>query len=96
MSNPVDKELRGLANLAETILRAGTMPTPERRRPKGGHMTEFISRPKYDGFTREGTSTYVRALRVGTRRFVAEFCRPGFYIRLGAITFHAGFEWADD
>lgn len=59
-------------------------------------MTAFISRPEYDGFTREGTSTYVHALRIGTRRFVVEFCTSGFYIRLGAISFQAGFEWVDD
>lgn len=49
----------------------------------------------YDGFTREGTSTCVKALRIGGERWRVELMKGGVYIRLGNVAFSAGFEWAD-
>jgi hypothetical protein len=50
---------------------------------------------QYDGFTRGGTSKYVRALRLGRGRWRAEFAASGFAVLLGPVTFSAGFEWSD-
>ena len=50
----------------------------------------------YDGFTRDGTSTYVKALHLGGERWFLELYASGFYVRLGSVGFTAGFEWAED
>ncbi len=55
----------------------------------------IIAREEYDGFTRAGTSTYVHSLRIGTERWRIEFMFGAIYVRLGSISFSAGFEWAD-
>ena len=60
-------------------------------------MTEpFIGREKYDGYDRHGTSKYVYAWRIGRGRWRIESSLGGIYVRLGAVEFTAGFNFADD
>jgi hypothetical protein len=56
----------------------------------------LIGFEEYDDFTREGTSTYSRALRIGRKRWRIEIAKKGIYVRLGAVDFQAGFDWADE
>lgn len=55
----------------------------------------LVSVQEYDDCNREGTSIYVRALRLGSERWHVEIGRSWIYVALGAVAFSAGFEWPD-
>jgi hypothetical protein len=55
----------------------------------------FVGWEEYDGFARDGSSKYVRYLRIGRGRWRAEFGASGFAVLLGAVIFSAGFDWSD-
>jgi len=58
-------------------------------------IERIVGWEQYDGFTREGTSKYVRCLRIGRGRWRVEFGAGGVAVLLGPVTFSAGFEWSD-
>lgn len=58
-------------------------------------MSALVGWEEYDGFTRKGTSKYVRYLRIGRGRWRLEATWSGFALLLGPVIFSAGFDWAD-
>jgi hypothetical protein len=50
----------------------------------------------YDSYARNGVDKTIRGIRIGRDRWRMEFTLAGVYIRMGDVSFAAGFDWADE